>query len=353
MLKKLLRTALFGAFFCGLNVSAEGVRIEIETHDGEVQISVETSDGWSKKLISPPEMYIKEDKTSAPAEWRFDDRDGDGRIEWTGVPLCADDLDCVETCKELYRRGEARENCTYLSTVSVGKIKEVVETLKAPDEDNLNEMSLDALKLLLSISAHPLERAMDTWSRVMKQDFLLWLAEDMDVADMIGKADDDEFFVILRKLFIFNSNSGLNKSVNAGNSFVEIALYEGNDEALEWVHGFFEYHLCDDDFRKSHEKCMLRQYCALELDKQSEKDYLDYELFEDMLDTILRYHRPENAPDWWDKRANAFVNSTDLDTWKSGEHNVCAAMGMVEAESKTGEVESQQVKETEKAQTSE
>ena len=45
MLKKLLRMGLFGLFFYGLNVSAEGVRIEIETHGGEVQISVETTEG--------------------------------------------------------------------------------------------------------------------------------------------------------------------------------------------------------------------------------------------------------------------------------------------------------------------
>lgn len=235
---------------------------------------------------------------------------------------CGNDQDCRDICDDVFRSSTDRDHCEDLSIVAVNRIKDVFDVLERPDTNNLESLDLRDLDRLLDISSDPLETAINQMSSTEVSIFLVWLAEDPEAAQLIEDAEDD--FNILEELFgtsRTNILSELNKNIDSGDTFVEIALDEGNDVVLEWIHDFFG-HKCENENR--YERCLFKDYyCGLQLATEAEEEYFDQDFFDDLLNEILEEERkPSGAPSWWTTSTDA----GDLDSWKTSPHNVCTSM---------------------------
>lgn len=248
---------------------------------------------------------------------------------------CGRDQACKETCDDLFRSYRHRNDCEDLSVEAVKAIKEIVEVMENPNIEDLEGLDFEVLELLFDISSDPLKEAISRMTQQQQKHILTWLAEDAWTTARIIIDSEDEF-EILEELFGEKEEeiiSNLNRNIDSGDSFVEIALDEGNEEVLVWIHDFFE-EKCDDATRQ-YERCVFEQYyCKLSLSTYAEDEFFRYEFFEYTLDTVLENHRPETlaADHWWGKE----VDAVELDAWKSEPHNVCGALGVVtEAEAET------------------
>ena len=114
-------------------------------------------------------------------------------------------------------------------------IKVVFDVLEDPDRDDLESMNLQDLKFLLDISADPLGNTVKDMSPSEKKHFLAWTATELEVAQIIADAEDE--FEVLKEIFGKTTPTTIvaevNKSVESGKSFVEVALAKGNDVALQ------------------------------------------------------------------------------------------------------------------------
>ena len=261
---------------------------------------------------------------------RDDDRDREREIDRrrkTGE--CAEDDDCQEICDDIFTARKDREKCEEYSIDDIEAIEVVFEVLEDPDTDDLEDMDLTDLEFLLDISPTPLEKAVSRMkSSSERKDFLAWLATNEEAADIVAGAEDD--FGIIKDLFGSSPSSilsELNRTVDSGDNFVEIALDEGNEAALEWLHDFFGD---DCENEEKYEKCIFKRfYCGLKLSGDFEEEYFDQEFFEDMLDEILEseYGDRVGSPSWWEGTGNSGDTETgDLDSWNSSPHNVCNAL---------------------------
>ena len=212
-------------------------------------------------IFLPGKMYPATSVVFHSIDNRRDRRD-EGVMEWPG-PHCEDDSACAQICDDIFSRRRFKDECTDLSTVSVGKIKKVVDVLNDPDEDNLENMELEALRLLLSINVRPLEKAVDGWNPGKQKNFLAWLAQEPMATEIIAKFDNFEIFEELFGSNKTNIISKLNQSIEARDSFVEVALEEGNETALEWIQELFGEQ-CDpvanEDQKQGYEECIFKQY---------------------------------------------------------------------------------------------
>ena len=235
---------------------------------------------------------------------------------------CGQERNCEEICDDIFRARKDREDCEEFSVADVEDMEDVFETLEDPDADDLEDLDLQVLDMLLDISSDPLETAISRMSQTEKKKFLVWMAEDPEAAQLIENAEDD--FNIMEELFgtsKTNILNELNKNIDSGDTFVEIALAEGNDVVLEWIHDFFG-HKCEND--NEYERCLFKDYyCGLQLATEAEEEYFDQDFFDDLLNEILEEERkPSGAPSWWTTNTDA----GDLDKWQSSPHNVCTSM---------------------------
>ena len=242
---------------------------------------------------------------------------------------CAENRQCQKICNDIFKSRKDREECEEFSIADVESMEDVFNILDDPDEDDLADMDLSDLDFMLGINISPLEDAVDDMSPSEKKDFQAWLAGDSEAMDIIADAEDE--FEIFKELFGSNTAAiiaSLNKSVDSGDNFVEVALEEGNDVALEWLHDYFGED-CDKD---RYETCIFKKYyCELNLTGDFEEEYFDYEFFEDILDTVLDSERnSSHSGDAWGSSADTTygewpegTEASDLDKWKSSPHNMC------------------------------
>ena len=242
------------------------------------------------------------------------------------VGECSENRGCRDTCDDIFRSRRDREECEELSIADVERMEDVFKVLENPDGDDLEDLDLEVLEELLDINSDPLKTAISRMNQSEKKDFLLWFAEDSEAAQLI--IDVEEEFDIREALFerfIVNpsSRSDLNQNIKGGKTFVELALEEGNEPVLEWLHSSFE--ITCERFRSSprdedYPLCVFNIYCGWQLDIDIEDEYFGYEFFTDLLDEVLVHgRRTRTPPSWW----TIHVEADDLDTWTSGTHDVC------------------------------
>ena len=220
---------------------------------------------------------------------RADDRRrvmDDSRSRRSGAD-CAGDDDCEEMCEDIYRKRKDKEDCEELSQNQVEFLAEIYDTLEDPNDDNLDEIDLDDLKVFIGISIEPLDKLIGRYSRREARETLAWIAAKPDVALIFSKEDDD--FKILDKLLDeLNSDSetALKTTVESGDGFLELIVENGNEEAGNWIHDFMEEEVCGGDVETA---VCLRKYCALAEDMSDDnaEDMLDFEYFQDYLDDII------------------------------------------------------------------
>ena len=275
------------------------------------------------------------DRDGDDPEDRDKDREGGRRFTDSRVGECNEDKKCKEICGDIFRSRNNREECEERSISEVTDMEEVFKVLEEPDTDDLEALNLEVLKELLDISTDPLKNAISDMTVNGKREFLVWFAEDSEAATiLINAEDEDDIRDALFPRFIVSpsSRSDLNQSIGGGKTFVEVALKNGNEPVLEWLHSSFESK-CDQysgqtfqyyGTRELYPICVFdNYYCALDLDTELEEEYFDYEFFTDLLDDVLVHGRKRTlAPSWW----TTSIEADDLETWSSSPHNVCLHM---------------------------
>ena len=244
------------------------------------------------------------------------DSESGGAVAASGE--CAEDEDCEEMCDDIFKRRADKEKC--LETLPIRQVellKEIHEILSEPSEDDLESINLDDLQVLLDISVEPAETLAGKMNATEAKKVLTWLAKSDEAVEVVKKKDK-EFKVFKALLGKLNSNvnTALGAPISKGDNFIEVAVDESNDKALDWVHSLFEED-CDD--ASNYNKCIFKDhYCHLDLKDDAEEYYLGHESFEGILEEVLENARPTGVS-WWSESTDI----DDIDTWLSAPHDVC------------------------------
>ena len=252
---------------------------------------------------TPPD---DDDRPRRPTDPRKYDDDRTGE--------CAEDKDCREMCDDIFQSRKPKEECEEFSISAVEEMNEIFEVLEKPTLSDLESLNFGVLEMMIDISPKPVETTVSRMNPTEKKKFLVWLAEDSEAAKLISGADDD--FKIMDELFGTTNTaivSELKRSIDSGDTFVEIALEEENETAVEWLHEFFG-NKCNS---RDYEQCIFKDYyCGIYTSfspsQHTDEKYFDYDFFIDALDEVLESHRPSSPPHWWDEG----IDSDDLnDSW--------------------------------------
>ena len=199
---------------------------------------------------------------------------------------CEGDRDCEEICDDIFRRRSDREDCEELTVGAVEKLEDVYEYLEDPDDDDLPSIDSADLDALISISIEPIDRLFSRFSKGEAEDVAIWIAENNDVANILEKEDDElKLFEAIFEEIGSDTLDGLEDSLTGRDNFIEIAVEENNEEALRWVHTYFEDERCDNS--EESELCVLNEYCGLDLDQDPQDDLLGIEDFAEFIDDLL------------------------------------------------------------------
>ena len=249
--------------------------------------------------------------------------------------ICEDDDDCEDKCSDLFRSRTLRKECEKLTVSEVDSLEEIIDVFEDPDEEDLEDVDVSVLEIFLEeFNSKAVDLAEDLSARD-SETMLEWIAKNEDVAESFNKNDDDKHRFEVFTALLKNVNTNINEALNDRNGFLDIALDEGTAEALELVHNLFYEDEVYTGERKctgtriERDKCVFtKHYCALSLDKDQEDAYLDdYEFFVELADDILTDQlssRNNDAASWWTKDTEA----DELQNWKSGDHNMCKALGV-------------------------
>ena len=295
-----------------------------------ILISILAGMGLAVSCVAPPTKTVTEKIDRDYDKRKKDDEDRDKIIKeakkkYQGK-VCEGDKDCEEICDDIYNRRADRSDCEELPIKQVERLETVYEVFEDPDEDDLEDLNLDDLKVLMNISIQPIDNLVGKMNPAEVKDVLIWLAKTEDAAEVF-ESEDREFKILKALLEELDGNDAssfrpivaLNKSLESGDRFLEIATDEDNEVAVEWIHDLFE-ELCGSN--SEYTKCIFNDhYCTLNMNTDTEESYFGYSFFEKLLDTVLEEHRPSSSiPAWW----TTSTESDDLDRWKTTPHDVCS-----------------------------
>ncbi|MBC6415208.1 MAG: DUF3824 domain-containing protein [Bdellovibrionales bacterium] len=209
--------------------------------------------------------------------------------------------ECYELCQEMYLSRD-REDCRELDTDSVYDIYEVYESIQNPRD--LDSIDLDHFEWFLDVSLSGLDLIFrDDYNRSDSEDFLIWIAENEDVAEIIRDEDYDfrRLELLLSELINFDSDDverAFTREVGNRDSILEYALETGNNVALNY---FLEFFLDTDTACKNHShnspsKSCLIDICTIGANLNSRlTDYiLSSNVFEDFAEDFIEHSRNSN-----------------------------------------------------------
>lgn len=241
-----------------------------------------------------------------------------GVTEDASFSECAADKECEEICDDIFKhRADSKECSETLPIRQVEFLQDVYDVLKEPSKDDLENINLDDLKILLDISTEPVETLAGRMSDTEVKRVLIWLAKDDEAVEAVQKKDKEfKVFKALFGKFNSNMNTALSAVISKGNDFIEVAVDEENDKALDWVHEFFGED-CND--AANYNECVFKdRYCHLNLKDKAEEYYFRYEPFKELVEKVLEEARPAGVP-WWSEGTDI----DDIDTWLSDPHDIC------------------------------
>ena len=232
---------------------------------------------------------------------------------------CAESGDCLEICGNIYKNSVDKTRCVNeLPLKQVELLEETYVTLKDAHKERLKQINPANLQVLMGITVEPVVTLINKMSQVEAREILVWLAESQKFTPVFKSLDRRfEVFKALLEKFHRDPDKALSAAIAKGDNFIEIAVKEENYEAVDWVHEFF-----DEDCRivGNDTQCVFKEhYCNLELNSRTENFFFSYNPFFELLKRTLKEARPTSPPGWW----NENVGLDDLDSWLSGDHNVC------------------------------
>ena len=234
---------------------------------------------------------------------------------------CAGNKSCEDICKTVYKHREYKELCIHrLPRRQVELLEGIYEIFSRPRRKDLNNINPRDLQTLMSLSLEPIVSLAKKLQPVEAKTVLTWLAEEEPFMEVIYEEDLD--FKILRAFLARLSgdeNTALSAPVHEGNNFIDLAVKEENDPAVDWVHDFFDESCRSLD---GYTECVFRDhYCRLTLKPRTESFFFSYEPFYDLLKKTAESNRPSNLPagHWWTQKPD--INNWDR--WRGAPNDVC------------------------------
>lgn len=244
----------------------------------------------------------------------------------TSANQCGRFPNCVKICETIYSRSKAKRYCKRLPPGSVERLDEMNEGFRNLNMSNVKGFIPEVFRTFVEIDPLPLKNYIKGFSPEHVKSFLSWMAKDPDIAETVARADRD--YRLLRDLLrtldpdikrAFKTDLYPDEADSL--SFMDIILREGNEKALELVHGFFEEKCAA---RSERELCIFQEwYCQVDLDEslwdnpedyQAYREkygknlaYANFKRFNDIVKNILRdYKATGPLPEWWDEHTETF-----------------------------------------------
>ncbi|MGI9549324.1 MAG: hypothetical protein ACR2M7_05075 [Bdellovibrionales bacterium] len=216
-----------------------------------------------------------------------DDRD-------RNVKTCKDYSTCKEICEDIFKDNRDEKKCGRLSRDDAEDLKDVFVAFQDVELEDIKE---ESLAIFVKISLEPLikeARNRRSYSRGDAKDVLTYIVDDDDITELFAKEDSD-FRFLEALLSRVDDNVVHALSEDKDDSFMGIAIYNENEEALDWVRGYFEegtgsYNRdCDSLSSSNKEACVFDKYCRLAKDLPTDiRKYLigASANFEDLLEDV-------------------------------------------------------------------
>ena len=254
---------------------------------------------WFAGCITQPEPVPEPKKDYEKIIDEDEDRDDvlseakKGRVR--SSPICEGDDDCEDLCSDIYRSRRERGDCEEFSIAQVERLDEIHDILEDPRLDDLEEIDVSEngdFDVYVNISPEPLEKLIRRYSQREVDDILIWIANYDDVARLFAKEDRD--YDILKDLLgELNSDefTALAEGIDGRDSFIDLAVVAGNEEAIDWILDFLDDENSDCSGREDERKlACLMAFCNLaeEIDDENAEELADFESFDDYLDDVIR-----------------------------------------------------------------
>lgn len=246
-----------------------------------------------------PDKPVRTEKEYNDKIDRDEDRDNvikDTRTRYKGQ-TCEDlsgreQDDCEDICKEIYPNSKTRRECEELEVRLIEDLEEIHEILEDADDDELQNIDAELFDAYLNIDIAGLDDIIDDYSSKDAENFLFWLIDNEDIAEIFRDEDDD--YETLENVFenldsSYSSNAVwnvFNEDID-GEDLIELIL-DTSDEVVEWFMDFINE--TDSNCRSDTEtQACFYVYCRIGdiLSGDDVDDWLKYEEFEEYLEDII------------------------------------------------------------------
>ena len=196
--------------------------------------------------------------------------------------LCDKEKTCKKICDDIFSRIEDKKACYKLPEKLVLDFEQLLEDTEDGEVEKVAN-STSTLDCLLDIDEKDFVDAVGDMNQIEAKEFLVKIAEDVDLAE-IFKKEDDAFNIIKTLLFTAARSNDLIKQLSVeiererDKTFLWLLSEVRNKEAWKWLEAYIE------DRNKNNNKENIELYCEalLTMSDSDLKSFLvDASLFED------------------------------------------------------------------------
>ena len=163
------------------------------------------------------------------------------RCQEMGQSPCQGDEDCEEICDDIFSRSSDKKQCRDLPSELVYEFERLFELVD--EAENVSDMKPEVLECLLDIDEKPFVREMGGLTRTETMDFLVEVAVNKELADVVEGEDDEN--LLLKRLFN-NLDSAVERlkklafNIAGRTNMFELIFEKENERAWNWLNDYVE-----------------------------------------------------------------------------------------------------------------
>ena len=201
--------------------------------------------------------------------------------------------ECYDLCKVMYKRVDDREECEELTPDNVLAVHDVWTALETGRLNYLEDIDVEHLDWFINVSIAGFDSLIRDYKRSEAEDVLVWIAENVEVAEVMRDEDDDfetleELLSLVDRFELDTVENPFTQEIDRKTLF-EYAISTANDEAMDYfLDYFFQTHKSCKDYIIA-EGC-LTVICkiGLAIDERDREHILDSRIFSDFVEDIIK-----------------------------------------------------------------